>query len=49
MQAMLQEEIPIFLQQLQEMEPREVLGVGVARVRARGSRMLVSCTLRVSG
>eukprot|EP00962_Isochrysis_galbana_P051318 scaffold22700_cov142-Isochrysis_galbana.AAC.1 len=44
MQAMLQEEIPIFLQQLQEVEPREVLGVGVARVRASGSRMLAWIT-----
>eukprot|EP00962_Isochrysis_galbana_P005163 scaffold1411_cov125-Isochrysis_galbana.AAC.9 len=34
----------IFLQQLQEVEPREVRGVGVARVRAGGSRMLAWIT-----
>eukprot|EP00962_Isochrysis_galbana_P031865 scaffold10410_cov144-Isochrysis_galbana.AAC.2 len=43
--CMLQEEIPTFLQQLQEAEPREVLGVGVARVRAAsGPRMMAWIT-----
>eukprot|EP00962_Isochrysis_galbana_P019728 scaffold5747_cov128-Isochrysis_galbana.AAC.7 len=35
---------PTFLQKLQEVEPCEVLGVGVARVRASGSRMLAWIT-----
>jgi len=35
---------PTFLQKLQELEPCEVLGVGVARVRASGSRMLAWIT-----
>eukprot|EP00962_Isochrysis_galbana_P031146 scaffold10136_cov126-Isochrysis_galbana.AAC.5 len=44
MREVLQEEIPTFLQKLQEVEPCEVLGVGVARVRASGSRMLAWIT-----
>eukprot|EP00962_Isochrysis_galbana_P006796 scaffold1844_cov133-Isochrysis_galbana.AAC.1 len=39
MQATLQEDIPDFLQKLQEVDTSGVLGVGVARVRTSGSRI----------
>lgn len=42
---MLQEDMPAFLQLLQEVEPCcAVLGVGVARVRARGRMMMAWIT-----
>jgi len=44
MQATLQEDIPDFLQKLQDVDTSEVLGVGVARVRASGPRMLAWIT-----
>eukprot|EP00962_Isochrysis_galbana_P044582 scaffold17347_cov116-Isochrysis_galbana.AAC.6 len=44
MQAILQEDIPDFLQKLQGVDASEVLGVGVARVRASGPRMLAWIT-----
>eukprot|EP00962_Isochrysis_galbana_P024084 scaffold7364_cov130-Isochrysis_galbana.AAC.7 len=44
MQAILQEDIPDFLQKLQGVDASEVLGVGVARVRASGPRVLAWIT-----
>eukprot|EP00962_Isochrysis_galbana_P034844 scaffold11875_cov132-Isochrysis_galbana.AAC.1 len=44
MQATLQEDIPDFLQKLQEVDTSGVLGVGVARVRTSGPRMLAWIT-----
>eukprot|EP00962_Isochrysis_galbana_P060905 scaffold35921_cov101-Isochrysis_galbana.AAC.1 len=44
MQATLQEDIPDFIQKLQDVDTSEVLGVGVARVRASGPRMLAWIT-----
>jgi len=44
MQATLQEDIPSFIQKLQEVDNSGVLGVGVARVRASGPRMLAWIT-----
>eukprot|EP00962_Isochrysis_galbana_P020762 scaffold6088_cov128-Isochrysis_galbana.AAC.1 len=43
-QATLQEDIPDFLQKLQEVDTSGVLGVGVARGRTSGSRMLAWIT-----
>eukprot|EP00962_Isochrysis_galbana_P013570 scaffold3843_cov117-Isochrysis_galbana.AAC.8 len=45
MQATLQEDIPAdFLQKLQDVDTSEVLGVGVARLRVSGPRMLAWIT-----
>eukprot|EP00962_Isochrysis_galbana_P001461 scaffold381_cov150-Isochrysis_galbana.AAC.2 len=44
MQATLQEDIPNFIQKLHDVDTSEVLGVGVARVRASGPRMLAWIT-----
>jgi len=49
MPAKLQEDMPAFLQLLQDKEPSVVLGVSVARVRARGPRMKMMAWITYGG